>query len=195
MLTILPDHLGDLVNVLFESAVIVTVVVILTRLNGLRSFSKQSSFDLPITVATGSVIATTIAGQGTPLMVGVLALIGLFAIQAIIALLRLHTNLFEAAVDNRPLLLMERGRVIEANLRQARMTRDDLMAKLRGAGVASLGAVRAVVFETTADISVIQGGPDTEIDDEIMRNVRRGAVTRAGPAPSRDAEGPSATGA
>ncbi len=174
MLSILPDNLGDLVNVLFESVVILTVVILLTRLNGLRSFSKQSSFDFPITVATGSVIATTIAGQNTPLMIGVLALVGLFAVQAIIAVLRVRTDLFESAVDNRPLLLVERGQVIEANLHKSKMTRDDLMAKLRSSGVSSLAKVRAVIFETTAEISVIQGGPETEIDPEIMRNVRRG---------------------
>ena len=91
MLTILPDNLDDLLNVPFESVVIVVVVVLLTRLNGLRSFSKQSSFDFPITVATGSVIASTITGQDTPVMVGVTAAVGLFAVQALIAILRVHS--------------------------------------------------------------------------------------------------------
>ncbi len=66
MLTILPDHLSDLVNVLFETVVIVGVVIGLTRLNGLRSFSKQSAFDFPITVATGSVIASPSPARTRP---------------------------------------------------------------------------------------------------------------------------------
>ena len=54
------------------------------------------------------------------------------------------------------------------------MTRHDLMAKLRLSGVARLCTVRAAVFETTAELSIIQGEPDSEIDPELMRNVQRG---------------------
>jgi uncharacterized membrane protein YcaP (DUF421 family) len=175
MLSILPEHLGDLVNILFETVVIVAVVIGLTRLNGLRSFSKQSAFDFPITVATGSVIATTIAGQQTPVAVGIVAAAALFALQALIALLRVHLKVFERAVDNRPLLLMEGERIDEANLRAARMSRDDLLAKLRTAGISDPGQVRAVVFETTADVSVIKGPPGEPIHPMLMEGVRRSA--------------------
>lgn len=173
MLTILPDNLFDLVNVLFESVVIVVAVVLVTRLNGLRSFSKQSSFDFPITVATGSVIATTVAGQQTPLAIGVAAVVGLFAVQAIIALVRMWSSAAETVVDNRPLLLMEDGQIHESALRAARMTREDLVAKLRMANVADPAEVRAVVFESTADVSVLTGPPDRRIHPLLMENVRR----------------------
>jgi uncharacterized membrane protein YcaP (DUF421 family) len=173
MLSILPDDLFDLVNVLFETVAIVAVVIALTRLNGLRSFSKQSSFDFPITIATGSVIASTIAGQGTPLMIGVMAVIGLFAFQAAVAIVRVHVGPFEQAVDNRPLLLMEGERIIEANLREARLSREDLIAQLRLANVTDLGQVRAVVFETTADVSVLTGPSDRPLPPMLMENVRR----------------------
>jgi uncharacterized membrane protein YcaP (DUF421 family) len=175
MLSVLPEHASDLVNILFETVVIVAVVMGLTRLNGLRSFSKQSAFDFPITVATGSVIATTIAGQQTPVMVGVVAAVGLFALQALIAFLRVHLSAFERAVDNQPLLLMEGERIDEANLRAARMSRDDLIAKLRIAGVSDPAQVRAVIFETTADVSVIKGPRDEAIHPMLMEGVRRNA--------------------
>lgn len=173
MLSILPDDLSDLGDVLFATVVIVAVVILLTRLNGLRSFSKQSSFDLPITVATGSVIASTIVGQGTPVMVGVLGVSGLFALQALIALLRLYLGTFQSVIDNQPLLLMEGDRVFEANLRAARVSRGDLIAKLRMANVSDPGQVRAVIFETTADVSVITGAPDAPIHPMLMEGVRR----------------------
>jgi uncharacterized membrane protein YcaP (DUF421 family) len=106
-------------------------------------------------------------------MVGVMAAAGLFAVQALIALARRHLPLFEAAVDNRPLLLMEGGRVLDANLRAARMTREDLLSKLRLANVADPAEVRAVVFETTADVSVLTGPPERAIHAMLMENVRR----------------------
>ena len=180
MLSLTPDDLGRLVDVLFKAAVIVAAVILLTRLNGLRSLSKQSAFDFPITVATGSLIATTIISDDVPVLVGVVAAAGLYAVQAIIAVTRLGSGLFKAAVDNTPILLMEGDRIDEAALRKARLTREDLLAKLRAAGVTDLSQVRAVVFETTADVSVLTGTPGQDVHPLLMEGVRRGRAVAGG---------------
>ena len=173
MLSLTPDDLGTLVDVLFKAVVIIAAVILLTRLNGLRSLSKGSAFDFPITVATGSLIATTIISKDVSILVGVVAAAGLYAVQAIIALTRLGSPLFKETVDNTPLLLMEGERIDERALRKARLTRDDLVAKLRAAGVTDLAQVRAVVFETTADISVLTGPPGETVHPLLMEGVRR----------------------
>ena len=174
MLSLTPDDLGVLVDVLFKAAVIVACVIVLTRLNGLRSLSKQSAFDFPITVATGSLIASTIISKDVPVLVGVVAAVGLYAVQAAISLSRIGSRLFKETVDNTPLLLMEGDRIIDVNLRRARVTHEDLMSKLRAAGVTDLGQVRAVIFETTADVSVLTGKPGEEVDPSLLDGVNRG---------------------
>jgi uncharacterized membrane protein YcaP (DUF421 family) len=174
MLSLTPDELTTLVDVLFKATVIVLAVIILTRLNGLRSLSKQSAFDFPITVATGSLIASTIITKDISITVGVVAAAGLYAVQAIISLARLRLAPLRSVIDNKPLLLMEGDRIDEANLREARLTREDLIAKLRLANVRDPSQVRAVVFETTADVSVITGDPGQAIHPMLMENVRRG---------------------
>ena len=148
-------------------AIAVAWVVILTRLNGLRSFSKFSAFDFAITVATGSALATTIID---PTLGKFAALAALFVVQAAIGVSRVYSDPFEQWIDNSPLLLMEGRNVLEDNLRAAKMTRTDLIAKLREAGVTSLDDVRAVVFETAGTISVLSG---KSLDDEMLQDVRR----------------------
>lgn len=173
MLSLTPDDLGTLVDVLFKAVVILAAVILLTRLNGLRSLSKQSAFDFPITVATGSLIAGTIISKDVSIATGVVAAVGLYATQAIISLSRLGSGLFKEAVDNTPILLMEGERIDEAALRKARLTREDLMAKLRTSGVTDPSQVRAVVFETTADVSVLTGAPGEQVHPMLMEGVRR----------------------
>ncbi len=174
MLSLTPDDLTTLVDVLFKAVVIVLAVIILTRLNGLRSMSKQSAFDFPITVATGSLIASTIISDDVSITVGVVAAAGLYAVQAVISVARLRLDPFQSVIDNTPLLLMEGERIDESNLRKARLTREDLIAKLRMANVRDPSQVRAVVFETTADVSVITGDPGQSIHPMLLQNVRRG---------------------
>jgi uncharacterized membrane protein YcaP (DUF421 family) len=144
-------------------------VILATRVSGLRSFSKMSAFDFAMTVAIGSLIATAAAGQA-PLATVVVGVAVLFAGQFTVAFLRSHRWL-RGALDNSPLLLMDGEQILHDNLSRARVTLDDLHGKLREAGVLRYDQVRAVVFETTGDISVLHG--DGPLDHRLLRAVRR----------------------
>lgn len=164
----------SLIEILLRAVIAVLAVIALTRMHGLRSFSKMSSFDFAITVAFGSVIAGAVTTLSTPAWQFVVALAGLFGIQIIIARLRLNSERIEEAVDNAPLLIMENGKVLDDNLRKGNMTRDDLWAKLREANALTLDQVHAVVLESTGDVSVLHGEPGGPGPcDEILSNVRR----------------------
>jgi uncharacterized membrane protein YcaP (DUF421 family) len=151
---------------------IYAALLLFTRTAGLRSFSKLSSFDFAITVAMGSVVATVILSEDPPLVQGVVGLASLFAIQSLVAVLRNRFGRVRWAVDNTPLLLMAGSEVIPENLHAAQMTRDDLRAKLREANVIDRDHIRAVVMESTGDVSVLHApsdGPD--LDPDVLRGV------------------------
>lgn len=154
---------------------IYAAVILYTRLAGLRSFSKMSSFDFAMTVAVGSLIATTVLTKDPPLLQAAAALAALYALQLIIAHLRVWSDAVGKLVDNRPILLMENGRIIEDAMRAEEISRSDLLAKLREANVLHFGQVRAVVLETTGDISVLHAPEDdpVELDDAMLEGVRR----------------------
>lgn len=146
--------------VVLTSVGIYLALMILTRLAGLRSFSKMSSFDFTITVAIGSLIATVVLSKDPPLVQGGFALAVLFAIQFSVSFLRSRSVSFAHIVDNDPLLLMAGDTVLHDNLRAARVTVNDLRAKLREANVIHPDEIRAVVMETTGDISVLHARPE-----------------------------------
>ena len=160
-------------EVFLRVAVTVIAIIALTRLNGLRSFSKMSGFDFVITVATGSVLASTIMSPSKDYVVSLAAVVSLFAVQALFARMRERSTAVQQTVDNEPLLVMENGTIIAPNLRAAKMTPDDLYAKLREANAFDLSRVKAVILETTGDVSVLHGGADAAISDDVMKGVRR----------------------
>lgn len=150
------------------------VMVALTRISGLRSFSKISSFDFAVTVAIGSLLATTILSPDPPLLRAAGALAFLYAIQIGVAVLRTRSSRIRALVDNAPLLLMDHGEVMPENLAKAQLTEADLRGKLREANVLRYDEVRAAVMESTGDVSVLHGPPDgAELDDRLLEDVRR----------------------
>ncbi|MCM4155529.1 YetF domain-containing protein [Gramella sp. AN32] len=148
-------------------------VILFTRIAGKRSFSKMSSFDFAMTVAIGSIIATTILTKSVSLWEGIIGLLSVYILQLTVAMLR-RFQFIQDAVDNSPLLLMDGKNILHENLRKARVAESDLRSKLREANVIKLEQVRAVVFECTGDISVLHTeDASKELEDWLLNDVER----------------------
>ena len=173
---------GDAPLMIVLSAVALYALLILyTRLVGLRSFSKMSGFDFAITIAIGSVLASVTLWQKPTLWEGAVALGTLFGLQFVVGNLRKRVPGVTAALDNAPLLLMDGEEVLSDNLQRANMTEADLRAKLREANVTRFDQVRAVVMESTGDVSVLHAPPDAPpIDASLLADVGTGPDRASG---------------
>lgn len=158
------------VEAVVSLVVIYAAVVLYTRVAGLRSFSKITTVDFVMTVAVGSLVAGVALTSDPPLARGVLVVGVLFAVQALVAAARRRSDAVRRTLENTPAILMREGEFQEDALRQHRVARQDVIAKLREANVLRLEDVRAVVLEVTGDISVLHGeGP---VDDILLEEVR-----------------------
>ncbi|MBP0617333.1 DUF421 domain-containing protein [Jiella mangrovi] len=169
------------------AAIALAAVIALVRVIGLRSFSKMTAFDFVITLATGSLLASAATTSDWPAFLkAVVAIAVLMGIQVALAFGRRRSRTITAVVDNDPLLLMRDGSFIDAAMAESRVSPGDVYAKLRGANIQAMSEVRAVVLETTGDISVLHGD---RLEPELLTHVR-GAEDIAGAA-SDDAKSAS----
>ncbi len=157
---------GEAILVLVSAACVYSIIIFYTRIVGLRSFSKMSAADFAMTVAIGSLLGASIVAPSPTVLMAAVALAGLFGAQWLIAYLRTRNDAFSAIVDNSPILLMVGQEILDDNLQNAKVTRQDLHAKLREANVWSYEQVLAVVFEATGDISVLHKTTESEPDIE-----------------------------
>ena len=148
-------------------------LILFTRIVGLRSFSKLSSYDLAMTVGIGSILASTVLSKSTSLLQGVFAIGMLFTLQAVLSIIRRKFKPFKALIDNQPIILMANGAYLYDNLKEAKLSENDIKQILRKNGIKSKSEVFAVIMETTADISVIKSSdtsPDWPLFDDIRDN-------------------------
>ncbi len=147
--------------------------ILFTRLAGKRSFSKMSSFDFAMTVAIGSIIATTVLSESVSLVQGIVGLAAIYVLQISLAMLRRY-KMVQKMIDNEPLLLMDGEKILQENLKKARVTEADLRSKLREANVLELSDIRAVVFETTGNIAVLHSKDENvKLEDWLLKDVGR----------------------
>jgi len=154
-------------------------VILYTRIFGLRSFSKMSSFDFAATVAVGSTMASTITTSTPTLAHGAIALFCLYLVQWVTARLRIRLPGASKAVDNTPVVLMAEGELCEDAMHAAQISAGDIYSKLREANVLRLAEIRAVVLETTGNISVLHGNPEgPPLDSELLMGVEGAEAVR-----------------
>lgn len=163
----------SVITIVVNAIGIYLAIMIFTRLTGKRSFSKMSSFDFAMTVAIGSMIASTVLSSTVTLTTGILGLAMIYGLQISIAFLRNFRGVSDL-VDNTPLMLMDGNKILKKNLHKAKVTEGDLRSKLREANVLNLSQVKAVVFEATGDISVLHSSDEQEVFEEwLIQDVKR----------------------
>lgn len=128
----------------------------------------MSAHDFAVTIAIGSLLASTVVQKEPSLAQGALAIGVFILLQAIYSFWRLKRN--NPLLENQPLLLMKDGKILYKNLEKAQVTQADLIAKLREANVLKISDVRAVVFEATGDIAVLHGSkaPDKILLEDVQ---------------------------
>ncbi len=163
----------SLLAIALSAVGVYTAVLVYTRLAGLRSFAKMSSFDFAMTVAVGSSLASAVLTQRPTVAEAAVGLGVIYALQWGVGRLRRDSVRFQATVDNEPLLLMRGDEMIREHMHQASITEDDLWGRLREANVLDVSQVRAVVLETTGNISVLHGDPDgLDLQPRLLSGVR-----------------------
>ena len=146
--------------------------VAILRISGKRTLTKLNAFDLVVTVALGSTLATVLLSKSVALAEGVVAMALLVALQFIITWLSVRSSRFQDLVKSEPTLLVHQGRFLDGALRAQRITREEVLAALRSNGVADAAGVAAVVLETDGTIAVIRGA-DQDAAKPTLATVRK----------------------
>lgn len=145
-----------LLRVLVVGPLAYGLLVLLLRVSGKRTLAKLNAFDLVVTVALGSTLATVLLSKSLVLAEGVMALVVLAGLQYLVAWSSVRFDRFSDLVRSEPTLLLRDGQFLDEALRAQRVRRDEVRAALRGAGVAGIAGAAAVILETDGSFSVIK---------------------------------------
>ena len=124
----------------------------------------------------GTMIGSTIISKSIALTTGLVGFTALVALQRSVAYASSRSGRVYRITTNTPRLLYDGSRFLQENLKAERITRQDVLAKIRESGHLNLGSVAAVVLETTGNVAVISSSVpahSAELDDTLMGPVAR----------------------
>ena len=149
------DNWFELFRVVVIGASAYVTVVLVLRLSDKRTLAKLNAFDLVVTVALGSTLATILLNTDVSWSEGALALALLATLQALVAWLVLRIPALRSVVTSRPSLLVRDGVALPDALREQRVSMEEIHQAVRSSGSGDLSSVGAVVLESDGSLSVI----------------------------------------
>ncbi len=166
----------SIARTLLVGALAYAVLVLMLRVSGKRTLAKMNSFDLIVTVALGSTLASVLLTKNVALAEGMASFALLITLQFIVTWSSVRAQTVRKLARSEPRLLLHRGKMLHAALHAQRVTESEVLQAIRSAGVLAISDVEGVVLETNGNFSVVkrsEGKGPTTLDGLVARQAAR----------------------
>jgi len=145
------------------------IVMLLVTWTGVRIIGKKSIAEMTSYDLAAIMLLTTIAAEPLVYKVSSKATVGVFTLViATLFLGYLSLQKFFYNIDAKPSIIIVDGKVIEKELKKARMNLPLLMSELRNKGYQNISDIKYAVIEPNGKMSVIQTAESSPITPKMM---------------------------
>ena len=141
--------------VFIRSMILYMAVLIGLRLMGKGEIAEMNCFDLVITLLIADVASSPMENNDIPLIYGIASVTGLVFMQTIISLLGIKARFISKIVSGKPSILINKGKIDYKELKNEKITIDELLEQLRVQGYFNLKYVQYALLETDGNLSVV----------------------------------------
>ena len=149
------DSWSDVWRVFLVGTTAYAALVVVLRTTGKRTLAKLNAFDLVVTVAFGSTLATILLNSDVAWTEGAAALALLAVLQYLVATLTSRLPAARPVVTAEPTLVLRDGELLGEPLRAQRLSESEVRQAIRASGNGSVTDVAAVVLESDGSLSVV----------------------------------------
>lgn len=142
--------------IVFTRALILyALVVVVMRMMGKRQIAEMQPFELVITIMIADLAATPMENTGIPLINGIIPIVTLLSVQVIISYISLKFETVREVVCGRPSIIIDKGSIVESELRRLRINMNDLLEQLRSKNYPNISDIEFAILETNGQFSII----------------------------------------
>ncbi|MCY6369556.1 YetF domain-containing protein [Clostridium ganghwense] len=154
--------------VMIRTAILYILVVLTMRLMGKRQIGELEPFELAIAIMISDLASLPMQDLGIPLLYGIIPIITLLILQTLITILELKSQFFRKMVSGKPSVIIAHGKIDIKELRNQRLTYNDLVEELRLKGFYNIQDIAFAVLETSGELSII---PKTDITSVTKKDL------------------------
>ena len=143
-------------DIVIRAAVIFVFIYLLMRMLGRRELSSMEPFDLILLVVIGDLVQQGVTQSDYSVTGALLAASTIALLTVLVSWSSFRFRRLRPILAGEPIVLIENGEVVEANLRRQRLTVEEVESEARLEQISSLGEVRWAILETNGRISFVE---------------------------------------
>ena len=130
------------------------VLIFSVRIMGKRQIGQMEASEFVVTMLVANLAAIPMQDAAMPLYSGLVPILTVLGTELVLSGLILRSVLLRRFFCGKPVILIDNGHVLQDNLRQTRVTLDELTGHLREKDVLDITTVQYAILETDGNLSV-----------------------------------------
>lgn len=139
----------------FRAAIMYFMALVMIRLLGKRALGELGPFDFVVMTGVGHTVVSVALDKSIPFYEGVVILVTLAVLEYFMGYAALKNQKLSNLITGAPVVLIDKGRIVKANLKKEKFNMDDLMQELRKKGIRDIDEVDKGILESCGGFSVI----------------------------------------
>ncbi len=152
-----------------RTVILYLLIVLIIRLMGKHQIGQLQPFELVITIMISELAAVPMQDTDIPLLHGIIPILTLLLIQISLSLLTLKNETARRIICGGPSILIENGKINQAELTRLRYNLNDLLEQLRLKDMPNIADVEYAILETSGKLSIIPKSQKRPVNPEDLK--------------------------
>jgi uncharacterized membrane protein YcaP (DUF421 family) len=141
--------------IFMRTIVLYTMIVIVLRLMGKRQIGQLQPSELVVALVIADLASVPMGDTGIPLINGIISILTLFILEELLSFISMKSERVRGVISGKPSILIERGVILEEELRRLRYNLNDLLEQIRLKDFWNLEDIDYAILETSGQLSII----------------------------------------
>ena len=142
-------------SVLFRTLIVYILLSITLRIMGKRQIGELQLSELVSTFILSEIVATPIVNTDLPLLYAIIAICLIISLEIIVSYTKNKSSVLKKLLDSKPNVIIEKGELVQSELKTLRISLEELLSALRLQGVDNISDVRYAIVEPNGKLSLI----------------------------------------
>ena len=138
----------------FRTLFLYLVLIFAVRLMGKRQIGEMEPAEFVVTMLVANLAAIPMQDGAIPLYSGLVPILTVLGMELVLSGLILRSVQLRQLLCGKPVILIDNGKILQENLKSARINLDELTGQLRAKDVLDIRTVQFAILETSGDLSV-----------------------------------------
>lgn len=141
---------------MIRTVILYIIIIVAVRLMGKRQISQLQTSELVVTMLISDLAVIPMQDTGQPLFSGIIPIFVLLSLEVFLSVIMLKNGRFRHIICGNPVIVIRNGKVQQQNMKELRMSIDELFEQLRQKDVFNLADVAYAIVETNGTLSVFK---------------------------------------